>query len=177
MALVESSGAQARGGHAGGDEAGATLVELLVVMLLVGVVGGVALSGTVMGMDTSRHAQERLDAAIEWANEYRALAPMSGMNQIWPSDFIRWREVSLRYDTPSSLYGSLGLRNLSVSLRARNVAMWVNDDYRGIDPELEEVGPCDSVTGVSVDCNFQMGQEAWRFPIPRRLILAVRAGF
>lgn len=56
---------QGRATRADAHDAGATLVELLVVMLLVGVVGGIALSGTVMGMDSSRHAQERVDALTD----------------------------------------------------------------------------------------------------------------
>ena len=47
-------------------------------------------------------AEQRLEAALEWAREYRALAPMSGMNQIWTSDFIRLRNLcALSYGLPS----------------------------------------------------------------------------
>ncbi len=122
-------------------------------------------------LDPSSTARERLEAAIDWAKNYRGLAPMSGMNQIWDADWVKLREVSLNYDAPFA--AGLGMRNLSISLRARNVAAWINDEYRGLDPELEANARSDS---DDVDSNFQLGQEAWRLPIPRRFILAVRAG-
>ena len=125
-------------------------------------------------------AEERLDAAIDWARNYRALAPMSGLNQIWDSDYIRWRELSLAYDAPSSFANSLSLDNLTITLRARNLALLVNDEYRGLDPELNNNSRCDAgaLSGQnSIDCNFLQGQEAWRLPIPRRFTLGIRAGF
>lgn len=124
--------------------------------------------------------QERLDAAIDWARNYRALAPMSGLNQIWDADYIRWRELSLAYDAPSSLANRLSLDNLSITLRARNLALLVNDEYRGLDPELNNNSRCDAgaLSGQNaIDCNFLQGQEAWRLPIPRRFTLGIRAGF
>ena len=117
---------------------------------------------------------QRLAAAVEWAREYRGLSPMSGMNQIWDADYIKLREVALTYSAPGEFAGNFGMRSLSLSLRARNLGFWVNDDYRGLDPELNNNARCG--TG-DVDCNFLLGQEAWRIPIPRRLLLAVRAGF
>jgi len=125
-------------------------------------------------------AQERLDAAIDWARNYRALAPMSGLNQIWDADYIRWRELSLSYDAPSSFANSLSLDNLSITFRARNLALLVNDEYRGLDPELNNNSRCDvgALAGQdAIDCNFLQGQEAWRLPIPRRFTLGIRAGF
>lgn len=47
------------------DDAGSTLVELLVVMLILGVIGSVAVAGSVSGMDSSRHAQDRVQALVE----------------------------------------------------------------------------------------------------------------
>jgi hypothetical protein len=38
--------------------------------------------------DPNATAQDRLQAALTWANELRALAPMSGMNGIHPADFL-----------------------------------------------------------------------------------------
>ncbi len=129
-------------------------------------------------MDPSSSAEERLEAAKEWAREYRALSPMSGLNQIFDADFLRWRELSLTYDAPERLASVLSARSLSFSFRARNVALWVTDDYRGLDPELNNSGRCaGGGQGTNVDCNFLMGQEAWRMPIPRRFTLSVSAGF
>ena len=56
----------------------------------------------------------------------------------------------------------------------------MNDDYRGLDPELNNNSRCDAgaLSGQdSIDCNFLQGQEAWRLPIPRRFTLGIRAGF
>ncbi len=129
-------------------------------------------------LDPSSSAEDRLAAAQTWARELRGLSPMAGMNQIYDADWIRWREASLTYNAPQSLASTFSMRTLSFSLRARNVAMWVNDDYPGLDPELNNSGRCAGAgQSTTVDCNFLMGQEAWRVPIPRRFSLSVSAGF
>lgn len=46
-------------------EEGFSLIELLVVMLILGVVGAVTLTGLVRGMRTSEHVQARTDALVE----------------------------------------------------------------------------------------------------------------
>lgn len=119
-------------------------------------------------------AEQRLEAALEWAREYRALAPMSGMNQIWTSDFIRLREISLSYRVPSDMIEGLGLDNATVTFGGRNVKLWMFGDYRGIDPEINPSANC---TGGGVSCNFLTGTEAFGVPIPRRFALSVRVGF
>lgn len=119
-------------------------------------------------------AEQRLEAALEWAREYRALAPMSGMNQIWTSDFIRLREVSLSYRLPTDMIEGLGLDNATVTFAGRNVKLWMFGDYRGIDPEINPAANC---TGGGVNCNFLTGTEAFGVPIPRRFTFSLRAGF
>lgn len=47
------------------DEAGMTLVELLVVIVVLGVVGTMVLSGIVTSMRTTARAQDRIDALTE----------------------------------------------------------------------------------------------------------------
>ena len=119
-------------------------------------------------------AEQRLEAALEWAREYRALAPMSGMNQIWTSDFIRLREISLSYRVPSDMIEGLGLDNATLTFGGRNVKLWMLGDYRGIDPEINPSANC---TGGGVNCNFLTGTEAFGVPIPRRFALSARIGF
>lgn len=119
-------------------------------------------------------AEQRLEAALEWARDLRALAPMSGMNQIWTSDFIRWREVSLSYRVPSEFVENMGLSNATVSVGGRNVQLWVFGDYRGIDPEINPASTC---TGGGVNCNFLTGTEAFGVPVPRRFTFSLRVGF
>ncbi len=119
-------------------------------------------------------AEQRLEAALEWAREYRALAPMSGMNQIWTSDFIRLREISLSYRVPAEVIDGLGLDNATVTFGGRNVKLWMFGDYRGIDPEINPSANC---TGGGVNCNFLTGTEAFGVPVPRRFALSARIGF
>ena len=119
-------------------------------------------------------AEQRLEAALEWAREYRALAPMSGMNQIWTSDFIRLREISLSYRLPTDMIEGLGLENATVTFGGRNVKLWMFGDYRGIDPEINPSANC---TGGGINCNFLTGTEAFGVPIPRRFTFSLRAGF
>ncbi|MDE2981010.1 MAG: SusC/RagA family TonB-linked outer membrane protein [Gemmatimonadota bacterium] len=119
-------------------------------------------------------AEQRLEAALEWAREYRALAPMSGMNQIWTSDFIRLREISLSYRLPTDMIEGFGLDNAAITLGGRNVHLWMFGDYRGIDPEINPQSNC---TGGGVNCNFLTGTEAFGVPIPRRFTFSLRAGF
>ena len=119
-------------------------------------------------------AEQRLEAALEWAREYRALAPMSGMNQIWTSDFIRMREISLSYRLPTDMIEGLGLDNATVTFGGRNVKLWMFGDYRGIDPEINPSANC---TGGGVNCNFLTGTEAFGVPIPKRFTFSLRAGF
>ena len=45
-------------------------------------------------------AQQRLDAAIAWAKESEALAPMSGFNGVFDASLIRFRELALTYRVP-----------------------------------------------------------------------------
>lgn len=126
----------------------------------------------------SASAEQRLEAAQIWARELRGLSPMSGMNQIYDADWVRWREASLTYRAPSSLASTFSMRTLSISFRARNVALWVNEEYTGLDPELNSGARCGGAgEPTTVDCNFLIGQEAWRIPIPRRFTLSVSAGF
>ncbi|MFB6368594.1 MAG: hypothetical protein ABEJ00_03180, partial [Gemmatimonadota bacterium] len=125
-------------------------------------------------LNPASSAQERLDAAQTWAKELRALAPMSGMNMIHPADYIRWREASIEWNAPESVASVFSARSLSLSLAARNVWLWVNDEYTGLDPELNANSRCN---GGGTSCNFLQGTEAFRVPIPRRFNLTVDVGF
>ncbi|NNF26792.1 MAG: hypothetical protein HKN73_06215, partial [Gemmatimonadetes bacterium] len=119
-------------------------------------------------------AEQRLDAAMFWANNLRALSPMSGMNMINDADFVRWREASLTYRLPSTVVDRLGLSTAAVTVAGRNLKLWMNDAYTGIDPEINPVSIC---SGAGTDCNFLTGTEAFGVPIPRTFTFAVRVGF
>ncbi len=50
-------------------------------------------------------------------------------------DFVRFRELSLTFTPASGFARRLGTRNTSLTLSARNLAVWT--DYSGIDPETD----------------------------------------
>lgn len=65
------------------DDAGVTLVELLIVILLVGVVGSIVTSGVMNGLQASNRGQARVQALVELetaihrvTREVRAAAPI-----------------------------------------------------------------------------------------------------
>jgi len=119
-------------------------------------------------------AEARLDAAVAWAREVEALAPMAGLNATFDSDFLRWRELSLSYRMPSEFVERLGLATATLNLGVRNLALWVNGDYTGMDPESNVRGR----TGDGgLDESFLDGVEGWGIPTPRRMTAALRVSF
>jgi hypothetical protein len=51
--------------------------------------------------------------------------------------YVKFRELSLSYDAPTSLAGRMGARTLSVTASARNIHTW--SPYSGLDPESQFV--------------------------------------
>ncbi|MDH5759946.1 MAG: SusC/RagA family TonB-linked outer membrane protein [Gemmatimonadota bacterium] len=124
-------------------------------------------------LDPASTDRERLDAAIAWATEIEGLSPMSGMNGVYPADFIKWRELSLSYRVPSDVVEGFGLATATVNLGARNLMTWVNSKYTGMDPEGNVLGRCNG----GLDCNFLDSTEGWGIPIPRRFTFSTRITF
>jgi hypothetical protein len=119
-------------------------------------------------------AQQRLAAAIAWASEVEGLSPMSGLNGIYTSNTIRFRELSLTYRIPSDVVSGWGLSTATLNLGARNLALWMpGSDYPGMDPETNVGGRCNG----GLDCNFLNSTEGWAIPIPRRLTFSTRVTF
>jgi TonB-linked SusC/RagA family outer membrane protein len=55
------------------------------------------------------------------------------------ASFVKWRELSLRFNVPTSVSNRASLLNgASVSLSGRNLKTWTN--YTGLDPEIAETG-------------------------------------
>lgn len=55
------------------------------------------------------------------------------------ADFVKWRELSLRFGVPESLGARFpALSGASISLSGRNLKTWT--DYSGLDPEINESG-------------------------------------
>jgi hypothetical protein len=118
-------------------------------------------------------ADQRLDSAINWAHECEGLAPLDGLNSINPSDYVRWRELTLTYRVPTSFADRLGLASAQISIGARNLAMWVNDAFTGMDPEAVTNGRCNG----GLDCNFLDATDLWQIPVPRRVTISTRVSF
>src|SRR5439155_1019355 len=81
--------------------------------------------------------QQRLAAAKEWLS-LKALSPYDGLNQNENGKFLRWRELSLAYNLPTTASQRLGLRYITLKASVRNLALWTG--YKGIDPELNVYG-------------------------------------
>jgi hypothetical protein len=118
-------------------------------------------------------ADARLESAIDWATACEGLAPLDGLNAINPADHVRWRELTLTYRVPTSLVDRFGLASAQLSFGARNLALWVNDAFTGMDPEANISGRCNS----GLDCNFLDGTDGWQVPIPKRFTLSTKISF
>ncbi len=80
-------------------------------------------------------------------------------------DFLRFREVSARYDVPEQLLTRLrGVRTLSLNVSARNITRWTK--YRGVDPETDFT----NLTGDSPSEFQTLGP-------PSFLVFRINAGF
>ena len=118
-------------------------------------------------------AENRLGAALDWARQCDGLAPLDGLNSIGAADFIRWRELSLTYRVPLSIIERWGLASAQLSVGARNLKLWVNSDFKGMDPENNINGLCNG----GLDCNFLDSTDGWQVPIPRRITFSTRVSF
>jgi TonB-dependent starch-binding outer membrane protein SusC len=117
--------------------------------------------------------EQRLAAAKEWANTYKALSPYDGLNQNKSGNFVRWRELSVTYSAPLSMANRIGARDLSLTLSGRNLMLFTK--YKGIDPEVNAIGPGANQGGV--DTNFLDSVDAFNWPIPRRFQISARLSF
>ncbi len=115
--------------------------------------------------------QARLDAAKEYVENYGGgLAPYAGMNAVEDGDYVRWRELSLTYNVPTSWIERAGFAHLSVTASARNLSLWTG--YTGIDPENNVLAA--NQDGVN---QYVYGIDGWRPGVPRRFSLSARVGF
>ena len=123
-------------------------------------------------LDPASSAQDRLAAAMEWAETYKALSPYDGLNQNEKGDFIRWRELGVTYTAPASFGARLGVENLAFTLTARNLVLW--SGYSGIDPEQNTIG---RGGGTALANNYLDAVDGWGLPLPVRWTFSVRFGF
>ncbi len=123
-------------------------------------------------------AEQRLAAADFWVRNLYGLTPTDGLHAMEKADFIRWRELSLTYDIPTSIISRFGIGNASISVAGRNLALF--SGYTGIDPELNAVGrkgDTGSAGASNINDNFLDGTEAFGLPIPRQFVFTLRTGF
>ena len=123
-------------------------------------------------------AEERLDAALDWANNWAALTPYDGLHEVERADFVRWRELSLSYDVPERLVAGMGgARSMTLTLTGRNIALWTR--YSGADPEINLLGR-NAGTGSDFYTTaqaFATSLDAFGLPLARRYSFSVRVGF
>jgi len=84
---------------------------------------------------------ENEDPNASLADQAQWSAYLLGSDAGWQqkSDFMKWRELSVRLDAPQSLANAVPFTSgLSVTLAARNLATFTS--YPGIDPEINETG-------------------------------------
>jgi hypothetical protein len=121
----------------------------------------------------STPAQERLAAALEWANEVKALTPYDGLNQNESGDFLRWRELGVTWTAPGSLAQRIRASSLAFTATARNLMLFTK--YSGVDPESNQGGRGSSTS--TFDSNFAESVDVFGLPLQRRFTLSVRLGF
>ena len=80
--------------------------------------------------------------------------------------------MSVSYDLPRHIAASFGLRNATLRLAGRNLALITG--YSGIDQEMNAIG---RQNGGGTDANFLDGVDAFGFPIPRQFVFSLKVGF
>ena len=121
-------------------------------------------------------AQQRLEAAKEWAYKLRGLTPYDGLNQNFSGDFIRWRELSLTYNPPPRIAARVAAQDMALTFAARNLKLWTK--YPGVDPEINVFSRGGAnATNAGTDQNFGEAIDAFGLPLPMRYSLSVRLGF
>lgn len=121
----------------------------------------------------------RYEALKDWLFQALALDPFSGLNTIKKADFLRWRELSLTYQLPSSFLRSINLRTASFTVAARNLALFTS--YDGVDPEINVFGrggfgDDDEDFLDNTDQNFGVGIDAFGWPLPRQVLFTLKVG-
>jgi TonB-linked SusC/RagA family outer membrane protein len=87
-------------------------------------------------------------------------------------DFIKLRDLSISYDIPARLMGSVGVTQASLTLAGHNLGILWKNGYTGLDPEVNFAGT-NGPTGA-----FNLARvDYWTMPMTRRVTLALNLGF
>ncbi|MHC4234517.1 MAG: TonB-dependent receptor domain-containing protein [Planctomycetota bacterium] len=139
------------------------------------ILGSTIVESTLMNPATQNDADARLQAALDWATQWKSLNPWSGLNLVESGNYLRWNELSVTYSPPLSFAEKLGLDNMSFSVTGRNLVLWTG--YSGIDPESNQATRCGGGGEADLDCNFLQSVDAWGVPLPVQWAISVRFGF
>jgi hypothetical protein len=125
--------------------------------------------------------QERVDAAKRWVTEMVSLTPFDGLNEIEKADYVRWQNLTLSYNLPQSLIGTLGVNNASLTVSGNNLALWTT--YGGVDPlatgegSVGAEGNPSATQAQALTENFGGGMDTYGTPLLRSYSVTLRMGF
>lgn len=106
---------------------------------------GVIGDGVVQNADGTFSPNTTKLSAREWHTSY-TLGRRLVEGVIYDASFVKLREVRLGYTIPNRVWGKASLRDLSVSLVGRNLALWT--DVPHIDPETSSTSGGTVIPGV-----------------------------
>ena len=121
--------------------------------------------------DPSSSTEERQRVAEEYGGQHHRVIS----NWAQDGDFIRFQELSLRYQVPASIVQALRANSLQLTLSGRDLAVWTKE-YVGIGDPLSGGGLWTSARGRT-GAIFLQNIEWDNLPTPRRFGLTVRATF
>jgi hypothetical protein len=94
-----------------------------------------------------------------------ALSSFSEWAYLEDGEFVRWRELSATVTVPGTLTRALRLRSASITLAARNIAVWTK--YRGEDPETQGQGGSGGQPATTASAYAGLGQPPSQYWILR----------
>lgn len=92
---------------------------------------------------------------------------MAFQNDIIDRSFLKLRDVSISYALNSKIANKIGMRNISLTIYARNLLLWTPQSNQYIDPEASNWGN---------DLSSQLG-EFETAPVSKQFGVALKAGF
>lgn len=117
--------------------------------------------------------QQRIDAAKEWVTNNVSLSPFDGLNEIEKADYLRWANLSIAYQLPSTLVEQIGINNATFILSGNNIALW--SKYGGVDPLA--TGEASTGGGATLQENFGGGMDTYGTPLLRTYAITFKFDF
>lgn len=107
---------------------------------------------------------ETVDPAVNPDNRAELMLASQTYRHIQKADFVKLRDLSLRYLVPTSLSKTVGIKRASIALTGHNLATWTA--YGGADPEVNFHG----------DASFDRN-DSWTLPNTRRFSATLNVQF